>query len=71
MSLLLHGESFLLIPIVFSFAAVALLFVALKKIDFIKRNRVVAGLVMIVILFLIFGGVFLLSLFGLGLGVEV
>jgi len=60
MLLFLHGEIFLFIPGVFSLAAAALLLVALKKVDFIRRNGFFYGIIVIVALFFIFAGIFCL-----------
>jgi len=60
MLLFLHGEIFLFIPGVFSLAAAALLLVALKKVDFIRRNGFLYGIIVIVTLFFIFAGIFCL-----------
>ena len=59
MWLFLDVEIFAVIPGVASLAAAALLFVALKKVDLIKRRGVLRAIIMVVILFFIAAGIFL------------
>ena len=60
MLLLLSGQIAAFIPGVFSFVIVALLLVALMKVDSIKQNRILYVVLVIVALFFVFAGVFLL-----------
>ena len=57
---LLSGQIGAFIPGVFSFAIVALLLVALRKVDAIKQNIVLFVTVVIVALLFVFAGIFLL-----------
>jgi hypothetical protein len=60
MLVLLSGQSGAFIPGVFSFVIVALLLVALRKVNAIKQNSILFVGVVIVALLFVFAGVFLL-----------
>ena len=60
MCLFLDVEIFAVLPGVASLAAAALLLVALIKVDFIKRRGVLRAIIMVVILFFMAAGIFLM-----------
>ena len=60
MLLFLSGQIAAFIPGVFSFVIVAVLLVALRKVDAIKRSGVLYAIVVIVALLFVFAGIFLL-----------
>ena len=64
MLLLLHGQIFVLIPALISFAAAGMLVVGLAKADYIKRNVFVFGLVLIVALIFVLAGIYFAWLSG-------
>ena len=64
MLLLLHGQIFVLIPALISFAAAGMLVVGLAKVDSIKRNVLIFGLVLIVALIFVLAGIYFAWLSG-------
>jgi len=59
MWLFLDVEIFAFIPGVMSLVAAALLFIALKKADLIKRTTVLRIVIIVVVLFFVLAGIFL------------
>jgi hypothetical protein len=64
MLLLFSGQIAAFIPGVLSFAVVILLLLAVWKVEGLRRNRLLCGLVLIVALFFVFAGILLLYISG-------
>jgi len=60
MLLFFSGQIFAFIPGIFSFVIVAILLVALRKVDAIRHNSILFVIVLVVGLLFVFAGTFLL-----------
>ena len=60
MLLLLSGQIFAFIPGIFSFVIAAMLLIALRKVDAIKRSSFLSAIIVIVALLFVLAGIFLL-----------